>query len=456
MEYVKVMSPGEGVLFPGKKVIVRTYDEHEGDYVWKGAVGAREWFEKWLPYYKQRPWVYAWEAPNEPNPMWNHELRKALDAFTAEYARLMARAGLKAVMYNWSVGWPDTGQVKDFRASLEEILKHGHFIGLHEYGAPFMNVTGHGDGKNWWTLRYRATFAEIKALGLSVPKTFITECGIDGGVRTDDWEPRNVGFWPGWRYFCVSDGRSMVQGEDVYMSQLAWYDEEIMRDPEIVAAFIFNSGDGGGWGDFEISPGLFGKLKSHVINHPTKPQPVMLEPELKIINLVGKLPTRPVVPRRDLTRVERVVIHHTAVRVKKGQPQSYYTGVHLPAIARGHVNTNGWETIAYHYAVDDQGRVYQLNNQDTLSHHTYGHNTTSIGVVLLGSFQDVYNRGLGEWQAEDPTPAQLEATAKLLRSIGKPFVMHRQLVGTQCPGAVNHSGKVKEWWVKLENMVKEK
>jgi hypothetical protein len=450
MEYVKVMNPPENNPFPGKRVIARTYDQEDLSYVLRGVQGARDWYNKWLPFYKGRPWVYAWEAPNEPNPMWDYNLRKCLNEFTEELARIMGEAGLKLVAYNWSVGWPDTGQVHEFKSSLEAILKYGHFIGLHEYGAPFMNVTGHADGQSWWTLRYRRTFAEIRALGLRVPETFITECGLDGGCRTDDWEPRNIGYWPGWKYFCIRDGRSVVQGEEEYMSQLTWYDEEIMRDPEILAAFIFNSGDGGGWQDFELTPGLLGKISARVVSHPN-PKPK----SLAIIDMVGKLPTRYPIPKRELGKIEIVVVHHTAVKVRKDQPQTYYTGVHLPAIARGHVNTNGWETIAYHYAIDAMGRIYRLNPLDTISNHTFGNNERGIGIALLGSFQDIYNKTTGTWQVDDPTPAQIASTASLIRSLGKPFKMHRELVGTQCPGAIDHLGKTKTWWKNLKKLVEE-
>jgi hypothetical protein len=452
MEYVKVMDPPEENPFPGKKVIARTFDSDETSYVLRGNEGAIDWFNKWLPFYRRRPWVYAWEAPNEPNPMWDLALRRGLDGFTEELSALMAGAGLRLVAYNLSVGWFDIGQVKEFERSLRAILKYGHFMGLHEYGAPFMNVVGHKDGQHYWTLRYRRTFSEIKALGLPVPKTFITECGIDGLVRTDDWEPNQELGWPGWKYFCISDKRTQAEGEDMYMSQLVWYDEELMQDPDIVAAFIFNSGDRGGWSNFELTPRLLNRIASYVAANPTKKTPP--QEDLVVVDLVGKLPTRGKIPKRSMEGVDLVVVHHTAVKVKLGQPRTYYTGVHLPAIARGHTKTNGWNTIGYHYAVDDQGRIYKLNALDTLSNHTFGHNERGIGIVLTGAFHETYNKTSKKWESVDPTPAQIESTARLIRMLDKPFEMHSKLVGTQCPGATDHNRSIRSWWSQLQKLVK--
>jgi len=206
VEWIKWIDPPQVDPGWGVKVIGRTYepDGVSNDRIWKGAAGAHSWFDTWRPFYDSRRWVYAWEAPNEPQPMANQDFRSRLNEFTVELARLMHGAGLRLVGMNWGVGWPDIGHAPQ----MGEGVQACDYLGLHEYAAPTMQ-----DGGGWLTLRYRRTVQELTNAGYIVPPIIIGECGIDGGVIG---QPRT-----GWRTFTDWPG---------YLAQLAWYSGELDRD----------------------------------------------------------------------------------------------------------------------------------------------------------------------------------------------------------------------------------
>ncbi len=243
--YVKMIDPPETNPFPGKRVIARYYmpDGDSNALIRQGAAGADQWWT-WV---KARRRAYAWadEAPNEPQPMSDPSFRVKLDEFTYRLAEIYTANGLKLVGMNWSVGWPDIGHAPEFRASLAKLAQGGHYLGLHEYSAPSMM-----DGGGWLTLRYRKTFAELRAQNIPIPKTFIGETGIDGGVLNPPMTKS------GWQVFTNEDG---------YLSQLKWYDGELKKDSEIVAAFVFTCclWD---WFTFHITEPLCDKLATYVAN----------------------------------------------------------------------------------------------------------------------------------------------------------------------------------------------
>lgn len=115
--------------------------------------------------------------------------------------------------------------------------------------------------------------------------------------------------------------------------------------------------------------------------------------------------------------VNACVWHHSAT---KGQT--------IRTIAQWHVEVNGWPGIGYHYAIGWDGSVYQLHPITTWSYHAQGYNRTTIGVVLVGNFQE---RGL--------TPEMESSILKMREHLAEEYgitqhVLHRDLKATLCPG----------------------
>ncbi|MEU4269593.1 N-acetylmuramoyl-L-alanine amidase [Streptomyces sp. NPDC026092] len=105
-----------------------------------------------------------------------------------------------------------------------------------------------------------------------------------------------------------------------------------------------------------------------------------------------------------LNKVDAVFVHHTA-------GTNDYTCADSPAIIRAiltyHVRTNGWNDIGYNFFVDKCGTVFEGRaggvDRPVLGAHTYGFNSYSSGISLLGNYE---NGGT-------PTAAATQAIADL-------------------------------------------
>ena len=117
--------------------------------------------------------------------------------------------------------------------------------------------------------------------------------------------------------------------------------------------------------------------------------------------------TPPIVPRSTWGADERIrrgppsyapsvrfaIVHHTAGR-------NGYSRAEAAAIVKGiqlfHVQGNGWNDIGYNFLVDRFGTVYEGRfggvDRNVVGAHAQGFNTGSVGVALLGTYEDVRRR----------------------------------------------------------------
>ncbi|MFE2554721.1 N-acetylmuramoyl-L-alanine amidase [Streptomyces sp. NPDC059352] len=94
-------------------------------------------------------------------------------------------------------------------------------------------------------------------------------------------------------------------------------------------------------------------------------------------------------PPSYLNKVDAVFVHHTA-------GTNDYTCADSPAIIRAiltfHVRTNGWNDIGYNFFVDKCGTVFEGRaggvERPVLGAHTYGFNSYSSGISLLGDYEN--------------------------------------------------------------------
>ena len=111
----------------------------------------------------------------------------------------------------------------------------------------------------------------------------------------------------------------------------------------------------------------------------------------------------PIVPRTTWGADERIrrgppsyasdvrfaIVHHTAG--KNG-----YSRSEAPAIVKGiqlfHVQGNGWNDIGYNFLVDRFGTIYEGRfggvDRNVIGAHALGFNTGSVGIALLGTYED--------------------------------------------------------------------
>jgi N-acetylmuramoyl-L-alanine amidase len=77
-----------------------------------------------------------------------------------------------------------------------------------------------------------------------------------------------------------------------------------------------------------------------------------------------------------------VVIHHSSAMLSSGE-----TMLSIQAI---HMDSNGWADIAYHYGIDHDGLIYEGRDIRARGASVAGHNTGTIGVVVMGNFEFDY------------------------------------------------------------------
>jgi N-acetylmuramoyl-L-alanine amidase len=97
---------------------------------------------------------------------------------------------------------------------------------------------------------------------------------------------------------------------------------------------------------------------------------------VNVIDLVNDLPKgKKAYPRRALSMIDCIVVHHSATL--SGSPKAF---------ADYHVKHNKWPGIGYHYVIGKAGEVWMTNTPDTISYHATGYNSRSIGVCMVGNF----------------------------------------------------------------------
>lgn len=122
---------------------------------------------------------------------------------------------------------------------------------------------------------------------------------------------------------------------------------------------------------------------------------------------------------RSLDDITTLVVHHSDTR----------SNVSWRAVARYHVEHNGWPGIGYHFGVTPAGKVSYLNDIATHSYHARQANAIGVGICCMGNYT-----------AQQPSGAMVEALAVLMNcldaALGKPLfrVGHRDVVDTTCPG----------------------
>jgi hypothetical protein len=258
--------------FPGMMQIGRVTGVEDNSLEYKNPiVAANDYVARTLPYYQKYPDIDYWEGWNEwvaPDDN-NLQAWQAYAQFEAQRACLLQSYGYHAIIGNFSAGKPEYSEMLMFLPAIRIGLECGAILGLHEYSAPTMQY-GYGQGiphrptytdRGILTLRYRYWYQDLfLPLDLPIPLV-ITEIGVDGGVDGGRPGPRGAGWLDFAQYWKDTGlGESATQ---VYMSQLAWYDSEIRRDPYVLGAAIYQAGSYGP-DSFEIEK-LIPELTNYVV-----------------------------------------------------------------------------------------------------------------------------------------------------------------------------------------------
>ncbi|WP_395106600.1 N-acetylmuramoyl-L-alanine amidase [Actinomadura sp. SCN-SB] len=93
-----------------------------------------------------------------------------------------------------------------------------------------------------------------------------------------------------------------------------------------------------------------------------------------------------------------------------------------------HMDSRGWSDIGYNFLVDTKGRIYEGRGWLVIGAHATGHNTSGIGVCMIGrdgDATDAAKRAI-RWLYD-------EACRRAGRTLAKRG--HRDVGSTACPGA---------------------
>ena len=144
---------------------------------------------------------------------------------------------------------------------------------------------------------------------------------------------------------------------------------------------------------------------------------------------------------RSLDKITHLTIHHSAAP----------GNVAIETIARYHVDHNNWPGIGYHFCVEPDGTIYQVNKLETICYHAGVVNDYTVGICIEGDFR----------KGVIPTPLQIQNAAHLaawlatkLRIPVDNIMGHREYPQnpTECPGDEWATGK--QWKLMLHERVR--
>ncbi len=125
----------------------------------------------------------------------------------------------------------------------------------------------------------------------------------------------------------------------------------------------------------------------------------------------------------DLSSVlNTIVVHHSAI-LNAGPVE----------IQSLHMDRRGFADVAYHFLIDSDGTIFEGREINIRGAHVQGFNTGSVGIVLLGNFND-----------EQPVESQLNSLRGLVDYLRYTYGIrylagHKDYPGqssdgTECPG----------------------
>ncbi len=246
---------------------------------------------------KQR--IDVWETFNEYSANWDWQ-----SEFYLALMDLVEVDGFKLALYACSTGNPhNVASVMQLLPALKAAKLRGHYLSLHEYGGVGNDAITLKGSEPYHALRYRQLYESILIPNEADPPLVITECGQNGGA--------------------------VFPGQQVFMDDVQWYDDELRRDPYVVGAALFTLGSWAGANYQKVLPVLADYLASDL---PTpRPREPLSEPYV-----YGKPPI-----------MDRPPVTPPMPHGLRGAPRVQYPRVYLllpnePATPDGNLRASKW------------------------------------------------------------------------------------------------------------------
>lgn len=142
--------------------------------------------------------------------------------------------------------------------------------------------------------------------------------------------------------------------------------------------------------------------------------------------------------KRKVSDIKWAVVHQAASTGSMEAIARY----HSTPGPENHLSASGAPGIAYHYVIEKDGSVYQVNPDNYLTWHVAKKNTWSLGILVTGDFDADGHDG----EEDGPTDAQKESLPKLLDYIKNKYpeievVGHCEIAAASnpkpyCPGTI--------------------
>ncbi len=90
-----------------------------------------------------------------------------------------------------------------------------------------------------------------------------------------------------------------------------------------------------------------------------------------------------------------------------------------------HINEYKWDDIGYHFVIDKNGKVLNGRSIEKVGAHVYDHNENSIGICLIGNFDN-----------ENPNNLQLNSLLNLIKELKSKYKIEKILGHGEFPNAI--------------------
>ncbi|MFT7184177.1 MAG: putative membrane protein [Oceanicoccus sp.] len=166
-------------------------------------------------------------------------------------------------------------------------------------------------------------------------------------------------------------------------------------------------------------------------------------PELEIVDRLEKINGKDLYWAVEYPKdVDKIIIHHTASTKDLDDPEQL-----MRSIYAYHALSRGWGDIGYNYLVDSDGKIYEgrYGGDGAVAGHAAGYNTASVGIALLGNFEETpitadMMKGLMGLVFDQAVLHGIDPDgSSTFRGDYIPNIMgHRDVSATACPGDVTY------------------
>lgn len=125
--------------------------------------------------------------------------------------------------------------------------------------------------------------------------------------------------------------------------------------------------------------------------------------------------------QRTINSIYKIIVHQELGEANTLSVHNYHIS------ENSHLKKGGAPRIAYHFTIEKDGTIYQVNNPTDITWHTSGQNTHGFGVMLVGDFD-----GEGHVGKSSPTEIQIGALEWLLNHLIEKYNIDKKEVYGHC------------------------